>query len=160
MTCNECRELLTDYQRGELPAAQDAAVFEHVSACSQCREELTAQTELTATLREAFASEFEMPTSILAGVRQSVRQERKAAFGNALRSWLRPVVLAPSAAAIVLIASIATYVHNGSAPPQVSAEYLVRQHVVHTLNSQSGDRAWNAYLLTSSTNEDANAAGK
>jgi hypothetical protein len=59
----------------------------------------------------------------------------------------------------VLIAGIATYFHNGPTPPQVSADYLVRQHVVHTLNSPSGDRAWNAYLLTS-TAEETNAKSK
>lgn len=160
MTCHECQELLTDYQRGELPAAQDAALFEHVSTCDACRLELDGQAELTTTLRAAFAEELEMPASLMASVRQVTRDERRSAFGNALRSWLRPMVLAPAAAGVVLIAGIATYMHNGSTPPQVQADYLVRQHVVHTLNSQTGDRAWNAYLLTSSTGEDANAKSK
>ncbi len=160
MTCHDCQELLTDYQRGELTADNDAALFEHISTCPQCRAELDGQTELTATLRAAFSQELDMPASVMASVRQSVHSERRAAFGNALRSWLRPVVLAPAAAGIVLVAGVATYVHNGSTPPRVSAEYLVRQHVVHTLNSQSSDRAWNAYLLTSSTSDDANAKTK
>jgi anti-sigma factor RsiW len=161
MTCQNCRELLTDYQRGELPAASDAAVFEHISTCPQCREELAAQSELTNSLRAAFSQERELPMSVVAGVRQAVRAERGAAFGNALRALLRPVVLAPTAVAIMLIAGVFTVMHNGSnAAPAISVNYLVRQHVVHTMNSQSGDRAWNAYLLTSATSEDANAPNK
>jgi anti-sigma factor RsiW len=161
MNCQNCRELLIDYQHGELPAASDAIVFEHLSTCPACREELAAESELTGSLRTLFAGELELPMSVVAGVRQAVRAERRAAFGNAMRTFLRPIFLAPTAAAIVLIAGVITLVHNGtSAAPQISVNYLVRQHVVHTMNSQSGAPAWNAYLLTSTTNEVANATTK
>lgn len=160
MTCQNCRELLADYQHGELDAASDAAVFEHVSTCASCREELAGQTAMTETLRGAFAEELDLPMSVVASVRQAVHRDRNASLVNALRALLRPIVLAPTAAAIMLAAGVASYVHNGSSAPQVSADYLVRQHVVHTMNSQSGDRAWNAYLLTSTTSEDANAPNK
>lgn len=160
MTCQHCRELLTDYQHSELDAASDATVFEHISTCPQCREELAAQTALTDSLRAVFAEELELPMSVVAGVRQAVRKDRYGSWVNAVRALLRPVVLAPTAAAIVLVAGVMSYVHNGTGAPQVSADYLVRQHVVHTMNSQSGDRAWNAYLLTSATSEDANAPNK
>lgn len=160
MTCQDCRERLTDYQHGELDAASDAAIFEHISSCAQCREELAAQSEMTESLRGAFAGELDLPMSVVAGVRQAVRQERSTGLVTALRALLRPVVLAPTAAAIMLVAGVASYMHNGSSAPQVSADYLVRQHVAHTMNSQSGDRAWNAYLLTSSTSEDANASAR
>jgi anti-sigma factor RsiW len=160
MTCQDCQKNLIDFAHGELPAAQDALVFEHVSTCPKCRQELDAQSEITASLRSIFAAELDLPTSVIAGVRQAVRQERRAWFGDTVRSLLRPVFLAPTAAAIVLIAGAITLVHNGpTSAPQISATYLVRQHVVHTMDSQSGDRAWNAYLLTSS-NEDANAPAK
>lgn len=160
MKCQQCQELLTDYQRGELVAADDAAVFDHISSCQTCRQEFDGQTELTAALRSAYASDLEMPPSLVANIRMAADADRRAAFGNVLRSWLRPVVLAPAAACIVLIAGVATYLHSGTTPPQVSADYLVRQHVVHTLDSQSGDRAWNAYLLTSSSAEETNAKSK
>ena len=159
MTCQHCRELLTDYQHGELDAASDAVIFEHLQSCAGCREELAAQSALTESLRAAFGSELEMPTSILAGVRQAARRDRSAEVLASLRALLRPVVLAPAAAAIILVAGAISYVHNANNPnaeQQVSADYLVRQHVAHTMNSQSGDRAWNAYLLTSDAG-DANA---
>jgi anti-sigma factor RsiW len=152
---------LTDYQHGELPAASDAAVFEHISTCAGCREELASESELTSALHALFAAQRELPMSLVAGIRQAVRTERRSAFGNAVRTLLRPVVLAPTAAVIMLIAGVLSFVHNGSnTAPQISVNYLVRQHVVHTMNSQSGERAWNAYLLTSATGEDANAPAK
>lgn len=152
MTCENCRELLTDYQHAELDARSDAAVFEHLGSCPQCREELAAQASLTESLRSAFAEELELPPAVVAGVRQAVRTERSVSVLNAWRAVLRPVVLAPTAAAVILAVGVATFVHNNAnAAPQVSAEYLVRQHVAHTLNTHSGDRAWNAYLLTSNS---------
>jgi anti-sigma factor RsiW len=159
MTCERCRELITDYQHRELDAATDAAIYEHLQSCADCREEMAANSALTESLRTAFATELEMPTSILAGVRQAVRRERTTGFVPNLRALLRPAVFAPAAAAIVLMAGIVSYVgtNGASNAPQLSADYFVRQHVAHTMNSQSGDRAWNAYLLTSNIGDNANA---
>ncbi len=157
MTCQHCQELLTDYQHGELDAASDAAIYAHLESCAQCREELAAQSALSQVLRATFASELEMPTSVLAGVRQAVRRERAPGLIEALRALLRPVVLAPTAAAIVLAVGVVSYVHGTNSAPQLSADYFVQQHVAHTMDSQSGDRAWNAYLLTSNPDATANA---
>lgn len=158
MTCPDYRELLTDYQHGELDAARDAALFDHLQSCADCREELAAQNALTESLRAALSTDFEMPTAVLAGVRQAVRRERASGILDAVRALLRPAVLAPTAAAIIVAAGVASYVHSTSSAPQLSADYFVRQHIVHTMDSQSGDRAWNAYLLTSNTDEGANAS--
>ena len=160
MTCHNNPELLSDYLHGELDAASDAAIYEHLQSCADCREELAAQNALTESLRSAFATELEMPTSVLAGVRQAVRRDKAAGIVEVLRALLRPVVLAPTAVAIVLTVGVMSYVHNASGvpQPQLSTDYFVHQHVAHTMNSQSGDRAWNAYLLTSNTDENANAS--
>ena len=159
MTCQNYREMMTDYQHRELDAATDAAVYEHLQSCADCREEMAAESALTESLCAAFATELEMPTSILAGVRQAVRRERTSGFVPNIRALLRPAVFAPAAAAIVLMAGIVSYLGNNGASnaPQLSAAYFVRQHVAHTMNSQSGDRAWNAYLLTSNIGDNANA---
>lgn len=162
MTYDKYRELLTDYQHGELDAATDAAIFEHLQSCPDCREELAAQTALTESLRAAFATELEMPTSVVASVRQAVRRESAPGVLESLHALLRPIVLAPTAAAILLVAGLMSYMHNTntttSAGQQLSTGYFVRQHVAHTMNSQSGDRAWNAYLLTSNIDQNANAS--
>jgi anti-sigma factor RsiW len=151
---------VTDYQHRELDAATDAAVYEHLQSCADCREEMAANSALTESLRAAFSTELEMPTSILAGVRQAVRREPAMGWVPSLRALLRPAIFAPAAAAIVLMAGFASYVGNtngATSAPQLSADYFVRQHVAHTMNSQSGDRAWNAYLLTSNIGDNANA---
>lgn len=160
MTCQECYKLLTDYQRGEVDAASDSAIFDHLQSCAGCRKELQAEVALTESLRAALSTERDLPMSVVAGVRQAVRREKTAGLVAALRALARPVVLAPTAAVILLAAGVVTYdqVHNAANAPQLSADYIVRQHVVHTMNAQSGDRAWNAYLLTSSSDDEANAA--
>jgi len=157
MTCQNCRRLLTDYQHGELDAATDAALHEHLHACAACKAELDADATLTEALKSAFASELELPVSVLAGVRQAVHRERAPGIFDTLRVLLRPVVLAPTAAAVVLGAVLVSYLHQNNAPPQLSTDYFVQRHIAHTMDSQSGDRAWNAYLLTSTTDENANA---
>ncbi len=149
MTCKQCAELITDYQHGELDAASDAAVYQHIQSCASCREEFAAQTSLTQTLQAAYARELDLPTSVIAGVRQAVRKDKTAGVLHGLQSLWRPIVLAPTAAAILLVAGISTYLHNTYAAPQLSADYYVQQHVAHTMTSQVGDRAYSAYLLTS-----------
>ena len=47
MTCHDCRGLLTDYQHGELDAATDAALHDHLQTCPSCRAELDAESALT-----------------------------------------------------------------------------------------------------------------
>lgn len=149
MTCNDYRGLLTDYQHGELDAAADAAVHEHLQTCTGCRAELDAQSELTNALRATFAQELDMPTAVVARVRQAIHAERAPGFFDNVRALLRPVVLAPAAAVIVLVVAAVSYLHPAPAPQQLSTDYFVQRHVAHTMNAQSGDLAWNAYLLTS-----------
>jgi anti-sigma factor RsiW len=143
--------MLTDYRHGELDAATDAALYEHLQTCATCRAELEAENALTETLRGAFARELDMPTAVLARVRQAVHAERAPGFVDGVRALLRPVVLAPAAAVIVLVVAAVSYLHPASVPQQLSTDYFVQRHVAHTMASQSGDRAWNAYLLTSNT---------
>ena len=157
MTCNDCRPLLIDYQHGELDAAADAACHDHLQTCADCRRELESESSLTQALQAAFSHELEMPTAVVARVRQAVRTEPSSTFVQGLRSLLRPLVLAPTAAAIVLAVAVVSYLRPAAPPQQLSAGYFVQRHIAHTMDSQSGDRAWNAYLLTSTTDENANA---
>jgi anti-sigma factor RsiW len=151
MTCHDCRELLIDYRHGELDAASDAALYEHLHTCAACRAELEAENSLTETLRGAFARELDMPPAVLAHVRQAVHAERAPGFFDSVRALLRPVVLAPAAAAIVLVVAAVSYLHPPATAHQLSTNYFVQRHIAHTMDSQSGDRAWNAYLLTSNS---------
>lgn len=157
MTCEKSRELIIDYTHGELDAATDASVFEHIQTCAGCKAIWQAETTLTESLRAAYADEFELPTAVIARVRQAVRQERAPSFVDSLRLWRRPAVLAPAAAMILLIAGFARYglVHPVQNIPQPSADSLVRQHLVQTMGSQAHDRAYSEYLLTSANDQQA-----
>lgn len=159
MNCKNCLSLLTDYQRGEVDAVTDAAIFEHVSTCAACREELAASEALTQSLRSAFATERDLPMSVVAGVRQAVRGQRSEGFIAGLRALMRPSVLAPVAAAVVVVFGIVRYdqLHNSASAQTLSADYFVRQHVAQTMSTQSGDRTYAAYVLTSANGEQANA---
>jgi len=159
MTCAKCRELIIDYTHGELDAATDAGVFEHIQTCAVCKAEWQAETALTETLRTAYAEDREMPTAVLAVVRQTVRSERAPAWLGSMRAWLRPAVLAPVAAVVLLIAGVTRYgqQHTVQNIPQPSAESLVRQHLVQTMGSQAHDRAYSEYLLTTANDVQSNA---
>ncbi|MBC5806212.1 MAG: hypothetical protein DLM53_08770 [Candidatus Eremiobacter antarcticus] len=158
MNCENCQALLTDYVHGEVDAASDAAVFQHLHGCATCESAWQAELALTESLRSAFAVERDFPTSILAGVRQAVRAEKAPGAMAALRALLRPAVLAPAAALIIAGAGIVHYnqAHITATSPQLSAEYLVRQHIVQTGGTQASERAWNGYMLTTANANDTN----
>ena len=99
-------------------------------------------------VRAALGAERDMPASIVAGVRQAMRAAPAPSAVERLRVVLRPIVLAPAAAAIV-IAAIIGYGQTHRPGPTLSSEYYVRQHVAQTIGSPSSDPAWSAYLLTS-----------
>src|SRR5579872_6599658 len=130
MTCEKYQALLIDYVHGELDAASDANVFEHIQSCVACKSQWEAEAKLTDTLRAAYAQELELPSSVVAAVRQRVRTEPAAGFLTSLRTWLRPAVFAPAAALVLLIFGVSRYsqMHAVQPMPQLSADYLVREH--------------------------------
>ena len=56
MSCNDYRDLLLDYEHGELDAASDAQVFEHLQLCPDCKAQWQEDLALTEGLRTAFAT--------------------------------------------------------------------------------------------------------
>lgn len=151
MTCNDYRPLLTDYAHHELDAAQDALVYEHLQSCAQCRAASQAELDLTESIRYAYAEERDLPMSVVAGVRMAMRGQGVPSFVDRMRAALRPAVLAPAAAVVLIVAGALRYgpamLHPTSS--QLSSSYFVRQHVAQTLGSPSSDRSWSAYVLTS-----------
>jgi len=147
MTCLDCRALLTDYAHHQLDARSDAAVFEHAQSCAECRAQLSVEAALTEAVRAAFGQELELPTSVVANVRQMMRAERAPSALERLTIMLRPTIVAPVAAAI-LVAVVVGYNAAHPPAPALSADYYVRQHVAQTIGSPSSDPAWSVYLLT------------
>ncbi len=154
MDCSYYRTLLMDYEHDELDAARDAAVHKHIQSCVGCREVLGAERELSDSLRAAFGSEFDLPTSVVAGVRQTMHEQKAASFLEKVRAMLRPGLVAPVAAAILIAAvGLLRLDQTRLSTPEFSANYFVRQHVAQTLGSPLSDRAWAGYLLTTANAE-------
>src|SRR5438552_12445904 len=157
--CTDCRLLLVDYERGELDAARDAAMHEHLQHCSGCHAEWQADLAMMDSLR-AWSAEREFPASILAGVRQAMYAERAPSFADRLRAVLRPGIAAPVAAAVV-IAVVYSGIHRAQTPqPTMTGLDYVREHFAQTASMPSSDRAWSTYVLTSANttgNSDATA---
>lgn len=146
--CNDCRLLLVDYERGELDAARDAAMHQHLQSCSACREQWESDVALVDALR-SWAEPREFPPSILANVRQAMYAERPPSVAERLRAMLRPAFAAPVAAA-VLIAVVYGGYHRMTAPqPTLTGMDFVREHLAQTASMPSSDRAWSTYVLTS-----------
>lgn len=157
MSCADCRDSLIDYVHHQLDAREDAEMFEHVQSCAHCRAEYDAELEIREAVRAAFGAEREMPTSVLAGVRQAMRAEPAPSALDRLRAVLRPAVIAPAAAAIV-VAAVIGFGQTHRQAPAISSEYFVRQHVASTIGSPGSDPAWSAYLLTSANAESSSDA--
>lgn len=151
--CNDCRLLLVDYERGELDAARDAAMHEHLRSCSACHTQWQADLALVDSLR-AWSAEREFPASILAGVRQAMYAERAPSFMERLRAVLRPAVAAPVAAAILIAVGYAGYNRAHAPQPTLTGMDYVQEHFAQTASLPSSDRAWSTYVLTS-----ANSSG-
>ena len=149
MTCQDYEALLIDYTHGELDAAQDALVYEHLQTCAQCRARWQAELDLTESVRYAYSEERDLPMSVVASVRQAMRGERAPTFLDRLSAALRPAIVAPAAAVLLIVAGVVHFSSTLKPVPELSSSYFVRQHIAQTLGSPSSERAWAAYLLTS-----------
>ena len=146
--CTDCRTLLVDYERGELDAARDAAVHQHLQSCAACREAWEADVALVDSLR-AWSAPLEFPTSILAGVRQAMHAERPPTFVERLRAALRPAFAAPVAAAALLVVAYVGYHKINAQQPTMTGMDYIQEHFAQTASLPSSDRAWSTYVLTS-----------
>jgi anti-sigma factor RsiW len=149
MTCQDYGPLLIDYTHGELDAAQDALVFEHLQSCAECRARWQAELDLTESVRHVYSEELELPMSVVAHVRQAMRGERAPTFLDRLSAALRPAIVAPAAAVVLIVAGVLHFQAANKPVPELSSSYFVRQHIAQTLGSPSSERTWAAYLLTS-----------
>lgn len=146
--CADCRTLLVDYERGELDAARDAAMFDHLQRCEACHSEWQADLALVESLR-SWSVERELPTAVLAKVRQAMHAEAEPSFVERLRAMLRPSVAAPIAAAIVIAGGFFGYQRVHAPRPTLTGMDYVREHVAQTAGLTSSDRTWSTYVLTS-----------
>jgi len=117
MTCEHCRDLLTDYHFRELPAALMKEVREHLDQCPGCRAELQRLAALTADVAGVLGVE---PLSE-EEIRDTVR--KAGALPTPKRS-LHAWVWLPAAAVLLvgfLVMSVARYGERNKTAPQVPA---------------------------------------
>jgi len=97
MNCEQIHERLLAWQYGELPAAEQTEVSNHLAGCAACREELSGWHEFRHQLG-AFtgpAVQVDLPGLYQEAVRRSERRARR---------WRRSGLVAAAVAALVLIA--------------------------------------------------------
>ena len=118
---------LIDFIHGELTPAQDAYVHAHLPECAACRTEYDREVRLGETIRAAaLAEESAFPTIIAAQIWERTRVEQPARFGF-LRSFLRPVLAVPIAAALAAgIYFVSPLTHADS--PKIEASFYLEQH--------------------------------
>ncbi len=101
MNCKYVSKVLSEYVDGNLTEAEAGEIESHVQGCEACAAELEATENLVASL--AGLGRLRSPVDSWSGV-----QARIVAMDTAHTQWwrwvLRPVVAAPAAAAIALLA--------------------------------------------------------
>jgi len=97
MSCRETQAVLDELVDGQLSAARERRVREHLAGCEACRHEETALRRLLAATAELPRS-LEPPTDLWPGIVPRLRQRRFATFtlgrSSGWRGWLLQAVAA------------------------------------------------------------------
>jgi anti-sigma factor RsiW len=151
---------LIDYLHHALAPEDDAAVFAHLQGCAECQVLVREETALTEALqRQAAAEERDLPSGVEATIWARVDDlSAPATFGDRLRAWLRPAVLVPIAAVLVLALFFAPQVLR-RAPQSIDAAYYLDDHAAVNGTIPFGDSSETipASLTNASTPVDASA---
>ncbi len=123
MQCDEARPLLDAYVDAELPAAESAALREHLAGCPQCRPEAAAIERLRDEIRRA-APSYRAPPGLRAQIRASLRREASAAPATA--RWL---AYAASLLVAVALGSGGTWLISGERQQNLVADELIDSHL-------------------------------
>jgi anti-sigma factor RsiW len=120
---------LIDYLHHALAPEDDAAVFAHLQGCAQCQAALREETALTEALqRQAAAEERDLPAGVQATIWAKVEAlDAPVSLGERLRAWLRPAVLVPIAAVLILGLFLAPQLFR-RAPQSIDAAYYLDDH--------------------------------
>jgi predicted anti-sigma-YlaC factor YlaD len=147
---------LIDYLHGELDAATDARVHEHLLECEPCRGTLEGEARLGEWLRRsAAAAERELPGQIETRVWAAVRR-RSPSFADRLRAVLRPVIAVPFGVGLAALAFVALpALHTASVvpAPTVAASFYLDEHAADGQENPLADHPIGAAVVTSATNE-------
>jgi anti-sigma factor RsiW len=136
-------EQLIDYMHGGLTPQQDAAVYEHMESCNQCRAEYDAELALSDLLRaQAVREELELPATLKAEIWSRIRAAQPSPWNRFVASF-RPAVAVPLAAAIALAAYFGTSYLGPRGAPSIEAAYYLQDHAALNSTVPFSDHAVN-----------------
>lgn len=123
-------EQLTDYLHRALAPEDDAQVYTHLENCADCRSTYQDEAALTEALRaHALTEERDLPSGVVAAVWSAIEaSQRRSTFGEILSAWLRPAILVPLAAVIVIALMVVPRFVPTSAPLTIDAAYYLQNH--------------------------------
>jgi len=122
-------EQLIDYLHGALAPEDDAAVHTHLDSCSDCTSAYQDEAALTEALRaHALAEERDLPSGVVASIWAAIEASQRRSFARTLAAWLRPAVLVPIAAVVVIALMLAPRLIPSSSAPTIDAAYYLQDH--------------------------------
>jgi anti-sigma factor RsiW len=143
-------DLLIDYIHRELAPEDDALVYSHLAECPECRHEYQAEVALTEVLRGAArAEEAEMPTAVLARVRQRVRSTAPVPLER-LRAFLRPAAVVATAAVLGVGAFFASPLVHPASHRTVDAMYYFETHAAQQADNPFSEHSSGTAAIESS----------
>jgi anti-sigma factor RsiW len=123
MQCEEARPLLDAYVDAELPAAERAALREHLALCADCGPEAAALERLRDEIRRG-APAHRAPPALRAQIRATLRREAPA--GPATGWWLAH---AASLVIAVAVGAGGTWLISGERQQNLVADELIDSHL-------------------------------
>ena len=140
MSCHDAREWLSDLLDDALEADARAQVDAHLAGCAECRRELERLRATVSLLRAV-----ERPRAPAGFVERVLEAARPVPWHRRLLDWLAAVRLLRfpvEAAAVVLVASLAVYVFQGTPALRQAARPELSQDQV--ADSSASTEAWTA----------------
>jgi anti-sigma factor RsiW len=139
MNCKETQEIIHGYLDAELDVVHNLAVEQHLQECAVCARSFQGLESLrkAMTIRSLY---FEAPKGLEKGLRSAVRQANKADSLRWSWSWNWPRVLAPLAAAAVVLLIAMPLVMRTSTEDRLPQE-IVSSHVRSLMASHLTDVA-------------------
>jgi len=133
MTEHLNNQTLIDYMHAGLAPEEDAHVYAHLEACTDCRSEYDSELAMTDMLRTfALADQRELPSSVKAEIWERIRSARPSPL-SALAAWFRPAVAIPAAAVLAVGLYFGTTYLSPRGPASIDAAYYLEDHAA--LNS-------------------------
>lgn len=116
MNCTACQDKLLDDAEGTLGTEERAALGQHLTECSVCREHFAREAALAAKLRETLRERAEtvlLSPATRAHILAEVAPQQK-------HTWWRGPAFAAAAAALLLLAAHFAFQSEPVAPPHAS----------------------------------------